>query len=381
MSDHVRQQIASTAGLIVVKVGSRVLTGADGLLDAGRIESLGRQIAAVGQSGRQVVLVSSGAVAAGMGRLGLAKRPTELAHLQAVAAVGQSCLIEAWERALRGHGRHVAQVLLVAEDLSDRARHLNIRNTLRTILEYGAVPVINENDTVSTVELRTSFGDNDQLAARVASLLGANLLVLLSDVAGLFDRHPEEPGATVVSRVDRIDGSIEALARDRPGGLSKGGMASKLAAADIVTEVGGHCVIAAGREEAAFERICRGEAVGTVFVGRDTPVSAWKRWLGWSAEARGGLVVDAGARQAIVTGGRSLLAAGITGLDGEFTAGDVVTIASAGGPVFARGLVNYPAAELARITGLRTERIAEVLGYCPYDEVIHRDNLAVLSRP
>jgi glutamate 5-kinase len=241
--------------------------------------------------------------------------------------------------------------------------------------------VINENDTVSTVELRTSFGDNDQLAARVASLLGANLLVLLSDVAGLFDRHPEEPGATVVSRVDRIDGSIEALARDRPGGLSKGGMASKLAAADIVTEVGGHCVIAAGREEAAFERICRGEAVGTVFVGRDTPVSAWKRWLGWSAEARGGLVVDAGARQAIVTGGRSLLAAGITGLDGEFTAGDVVTIASAGGPVFARGLVNYPAAELARITGLRTERIAEVLGYCPYDEVIHRDNLAVLSRP
>ena len=381
MSDHVRQQIAATAGLIVVKVGSRVLTGADGLLDAGRIDSLGRQIAAVGQSGRQVVLVSSGAVAAGMGRLGLAKRPTELAHLQAVAAVGQSCLIEAWERALRGHGRHVAQVLLVAEDLSDRARHLNIRNTLRTILEYGAVPVINENDTVSTVELRTSFGDNDQLAARVASLLGANLLVLLSDVAGLFDRHPEERGATLVSRVDRIDGSIEALARDRPGGLSKGGMASKLAAADIVTEVGGHCVIAAGREEAAFERICRGEPVGTVFVGRDTHVSAWKRWLGWSAEARGGLVVDAGAREAIVTGGRSLLAAGITGLNGEFTAGDVVTIASAGGPVFARGLVNYPAAELTRIAGLRTERIAEVLGYCPYDEVIHRDNLAVLSRP
>ena len=381
MSDHFRQQIAASAGLIVVKVGSRVLTGDDGLLDAGRIESLGRQIAAVGRSGRQVVLVSSGAVAAGMGRLGLAKRPTELAHLQAVAAVGQSCLIEAWERSLRGHGKHVAQVLLVAEDLSDRARHLNIRNTLRTILEYGAVPVINENDTVSTAELRTSFGDNDQLAARVASLLGAGLLVLLSDVAGLFDRHPEEPGATVVSRVERIDGSIAALACDRPGGLSKGGMASKLTAADIVTEVGGHCVIAAGREEGVFERVCRGEPVGTLFVGRDTPVSAWKRWLGWSAEARGTLVVDAGAREAIVKGGRSLLAAGITGLDGEFTAGDVVTIASAGGPAFARGLVNYPAAELARIVGLRTERIAEVLGYCPYEEVIHRDNLAVLSRP
>jgi len=381
MSDPFRQQIAATAGLIVVKVGSRVLTGADGLLDAGRIDALGRQIDAVGRSGRQVVLVSSGAVAAGMGRLGLAKRPTELAQLQAVAAVGQSCLIEAWERSLRVHGKHVAQVLLVAEDLSDRARHLNIRNTLRTILEYGAVPVINENDTVSTEELRTSFGDNDQLAARVASLLGANLLVLLSDVAGLFDRHPEEPGATVVSRVDRIDGSTEALVRDRPGGLSKGGMASKLAAADIVTEVGGHCVIAAGREEGVFERICRGEPVGTLFVGRETTVSAWKRWLGWSAEARGTLVVDAGAREAIVSGGRSLLAAGITGLDGEFTAGDVVTIACAGGPAFARGLVNYPAAELSRIAGLRTERIAAVLGYCPYDEVIHRDNLAVVARP
>ena len=380
MNDPVRQQIAASASLIVVKVGSRVLTGPDALLDAGRIESLGRQIAAVGQSGRQVVLVSSGAVAAGMGRLGLTRRPTELAHLQAVAAVGQSCLIEAWERSLRSHGKHVAQVLLVAEDLSDRARHLNIRNTLRTILEYAAVPVINENDTVSTVELRTSFGDNDQLAARVASLLGANLLVLLSDVAGLYDRHPEEPGATLVSRVDRIDGSIEALARDRPGGLSKGGMASKLAAADIVTEVGGHCVIAAGRAEGVLEKICQGDAVGTLFVGRDTPVSAWKRWLGWSAEARGRLVVDAGARAAIVTGGRSLLAAGITGLDGEFTAGDVVTIAAADGPAFARGLVNYPAAELTRIVGLRTERIAEVLGYCPYDEVIHRDNLAVLSR-
>jgi glutamate 5-kinase len=381
MSDQFRQQIAATSGLIVVKVGSRVLTGADGLLDAGRIDALGRQIDAVGRSGRQVVLVSSGAVAAGMGRLGLAKRPTELAQLQAVAAVGQSCLIEAWERSLRVHGKHVAQVLLVAEDLSDRARHLNIRNTLRTILEYGAVPVINENDTVSTEELRTSFGDNDQLAARVASLLGANLLVLLSDVAGLFDRHPEEPGATVVSRVDRIDGSTEALVRDRPGGLSKGGMASKLAAADIVTEVGGHCVIAAGREEGVFERICRGEPVGTLFVGRETTVSAWKRWLGWSAEARGTLVVDAGAREAIVSGGRSLLAAGITGLDGEFTAGDVVTIACAGGPAFARGLVNYPAAELSRIAGLRTERIAAVLGYCPYDEVIHRDTLAVVARP
>jgi glutamate 5-kinase len=380
MTDPSRQQIAAASRLIVVKVGSRVLTGADGLLDIARVESLGRQIATLAGSGRQVVLVSSGAVAAGMGRLALPKRPTELAHLQAVAAVGQSCLIEAWDRSLRDRGRHAAQVLLVAEDLSDRTHYLNIRNTLRTLLEYGAVPVINENDTVSTAELRTSFGDNDQLAALVASLLGAQLLVLLSDVAGLYDRDPGHPEARVVANVDRIGMEIEALIRDRPGCLSKGGMASKLEAARIVTETGGHCIIAGGREDDVLERLCRGEAIGTLFHGRPATVSAWKRWLGWSAEARGSLEVDAGAREAIVAGGRSLLAAGITGLDGDFRAGDVVTIASGGGSAFARGLANYPAADLARIAGLRTDRIAAVLGYCPYEEVIHRDNLTVISR-
>jgi glutamate 5-kinase len=379
MTDPSRQQLAATARLIVVKVGSRVLTGSDGLLDVSRVEALGRQIDSLCAAGRRVVLVSSGAVAAGMGRLGLTRRPAELAHLQAVAAVGQSCLIEAWERSLRGRGRHAAQVLLVAEDLSDRSHYLNIRNTLRTLLEYGAVPVINENDTVSTAELRTSFGDNDRLAALVASLLGAPLLVLLSDVAGLYDRAPDHPEAKVVARVDRIDAEVEALIRDRPGCLSKGGMASKVQAALITTETGGHCVIAAGREEDVLERICRGEPIGTLFPGRPTTVSAWKRWLGWSAEARGSLEVDAGARDAIVSAGRSLLAAGITGLDGTFSAGDVVTIRCGGGP-FARGLVNYPTDDLARIVGLRTERIAEVLGYCPYEEVVHRDNLTVVSR-
>ncbi len=380
MSEQLRQHIAATAGLIVVKVGSRVLTGIDGLLDVGRIDALGRQIDALCGLGRQVVLVSSGAVAAGMGRIGLARRPIELARLQAVAAVGQSSLIEAWERSLRGRGRHVAQVLLVAEDLQDRTRYLNIRNTLRALLEYGAVPVINENDTVSTAELRTSFGDNDQLAALVATLLGDSLLVLLSDVAGLFDRHPAESGAVKLPHVPRIDPAIEALARDRPGGLSKGGMASKIAAARIMTEAGGSCIIAAGREDDVLSRICRGEQVGTLFTGRGEAIPAWKRWLGWSADPRGTLEVDAGAREAILTGGRSLLAAGITGLEGRFTSGDVVALRHLSGPPFARGLVNYPADELSRIFGLRTERIAEVLGYCPYEEVIHRDNLAIISR-
>ncbi|MFM7291259.1 MAG: glutamate 5-kinase [Planctomycetia bacterium] len=378
--DPLREAVAAAAGFIVVKVGTRVLTGPDGLLDNARIEALGRQFDAILAQGRQVVLVSSGAVGAGMGRMGLARRPQELAHLQAVAAIGQSCLIEAYERVLRAQGRHAAQVLLVADDLKDRARYLNIRNTLRALLDYGAIPIINENDTVSVEELRTSFGDNDRLAALVATLLGAHLLVLLSDVEGLFDRHPSDPTATRLLTVPRIDAAVAGLARDRLGGLSKGGMASKIAAAGIVTEAGGHCVIASGRDDHVLERICRGEPTGTLFVGRETTMPAWKRWLGWSADARGRVFVDAGARDAVVARGSSLLAAGITGIEGSFASGDVVALATADGRVFARGLVNYSLDELARIAGIKTEQIAGVLGYCPYEEVVHRDNLAVISR-
>jgi glutamate 5-kinase len=380
MTDPLRTEIAAAARLIVVKVGTRVLTGPDGLLDDSRIESLGRQFDAILAAGRQVVLVSSGAVGAGMGRMGLPRRPQELAHLQAVAAIGQSCLIESYERALRAHGRHAAQVLLVADDLKDRARYLNIRNTLRALLDYEAVPIINENDTVSVEELRTSFGDNDRLAALVATLLGAPLLVLLSDVEGLYDRHPSEPGANRLATVPRIDASIAALARDRAGGLSKGGMASKIAAATIVTEAGGSCIIASGRDDSVLERICAGETVGTLFPGRETTMPAWKRWLGWSADPRGTVTVDGGAHEAVLARGRSLLAAGVTAIEGTFAAGDVISLALADGRVFARGLVNYPVDELRRIAGLKTEQIAAVLGYCPYEEVVHRDNLAVIRR-
>lgn len=378
--DLPREAIATAAGLIVVKVGTRVLTRPDGLLDTDRIESLGRQFNTLLTAGKQVVLVSSGAVGAGMGRMGLTRRPAELAHLQAVAAIGQSCLVEAYERALRAQGRHMAQVLLVADDFKDRSRYLNIRNTLRALLDYEAIPIINENDTVSVEELRTSFGDNDRLAALVATLLGAPLLVLLSDVSGLYDRHPDEPGASPLATVPQIDGAIESLARDRLGGLSKGGMASKIAAARIVTEAGGHCIIASGRDDDVLPRIVRGETVGTLFPGRAAAMPAWKRWLGWSADVRGTVTVDPGARDAVVDTGRSLLAAGIRGVAGTFTTGDLVALADAEGRVFARGLVNYSSDELDRIRGLKTDRIAAVLGYCPYDEVIHRDNLAVIRR-
>ena len=380
MPDLFRQDIAAAATLIIVKVGTRVLTGADGLLDAARIESIGRQLDALLSTGRRVVLVSSGAVGAGMGRIGLAKRPSGLADLQAVAAIGQSCLIEAYERVLHSKNRHAAQVLLVADDMQDRARYLNIRNTLRALLDYEAIPIINENDTVSVEELRTSFGDNDRLAALVATLLGAPLLVLLSDVEGLYDRHPSEANATLITTIESIDNSVERLACDTLSGLSKGGMASKLVAARIVTEAGGNCIIASGRNDYVLEQICSGVAVGTLFCGRKTTMPAWKRWLGWSAETRGKLLVDNGAREAVVTGGRSLLAAGIVSFQGTFTTGDVVALATANGREFARGLVNYSAAELHKIAGLKTDKIASVLGYCPYEEVIHRDNLAVICR-
>jgi glutamate 5-kinase len=315
-----------------------------------------------------------------MGRMGLTARPQELASLQAVAAIGQSCLIEAYERAFRGRGRHAAQVLLVADDLQDRSRYLNIRNTLRALLDYGAIPVINENDTVSVEELRTSFGDNDRLAALVATLLGAPLLLLLSDVDGLYDRHPGEPGAAILRQVPRIDAGVEGLARDRLGGLSKGGMASKIAAARIVTEAGGSCIIASGRNDQVLDEVRRGDPVGTLFTSRAAAVPAWKRWLGWSADPRGSVVVDAGAREAVVDGGRSLLAAGIVAVEGSFASGDVVALTTGNGRPFARGLVNYPADELRRIVGLKTDRIAAVLGSVPYEAVIHRDNLAIVSR-
>jgi glutamate 5-kinase len=375
-----RHAVIEAATLIVVKVGTRVLTTSAGLLDDRRIEALCRQFDTLLAAGREIVLVSSGAVGAGMGRLGLASRPQELAHLQAVAAIGQSCLVEAYERALRSRGRHAAQVLLVADDLRQRTRYLNIRNTLRALVDYGAVPIINENDTVSVEELRSSFGDNDRLAAQVATLVGAPLLVLLSDVDGLFDRHPAEPGARQLPEITAVDAAVEGLARDSLGGVSKGGMASKIAAARIVTEAGGHCLIASGRDDHVLERIIRREPVGTLFLGRPTTMPARKRWLGWSADARGVLLVDDGARRALADHGRSLLAAGVVEVEGDFAVGDTVAVAGSDRRPFARGLVNYPADDLRRIAGLKTEAIASVLGYCPYDEVVHRDNLAVINR-
>jgi len=377
MQDLVRQEIAALATTMVVKVGTRVVTHPGGKLNEERIAQLAEEIHEVLASGRKVALVSSGAVGAGMGRLGLPSRPETLAQLQAVAAIGQSHLIEVYERTLRQFGHHAAQILLTAEDIDHRLRYLNARNTILTLFEYGAVPIINENDTVSVEELQTTFGDNDRLAALVANLIQAPLLVLLSDVEGLYDGDPRQPGAKVIELVERFDESLFDLVRDKQTGLSKGGMASKLRAARITTAAGGNVIIASGRQPGALRKILAGQPVGTLFLAQGPLITARKRWIGFSAQPRGSLILDPGACEAIRTQGRSLLAIGIVDVMGDFDRGDVVTLCDSEGRELARGLTNYSSRELQKIKGLRTTQIAQVLGQCPYDEVIHRNNMVL----
>jgi glutamate 5-kinase len=377
MADILRQEIAATSTTLVVKIGTRVITRDDGTLDQERIAQLAEELHRVLESGRKVVVVSSGAVGAGMGRLGLKTRPTDVERLQAVAAVGQSLLVEAYDRSLASFGRHAAQILLTAEDLENRTRYLNARNTIRTLLEYGAVPIINENDTVSVDELQITFGDNDHLAAIVTNLIRAPLLVLLSDVDGLYEGDPADPASRVIPTVKHLDQSVFDLVRDRATGLSRGGMARKLEAARQATTAGENVIIAGGRTPGALAGILSGEQVGTLFLAQGATVAARKRWIGFAVQPRGHLTLDAGARRAVEREGRSLLPIGVLKVNGSFEKGDVVALRDPSGSEFARGLTNYSADDVRRIRGLKTGEIQEVLEHCPYDEVIHRDNMVV----
>ncbi|MCG8450173.1 MAG: glutamate 5-kinase [Pirellulales bacterium] len=382
MSDLVRQEIMSAAETVVVKVGTRVLTQADGTLDDGRVASIAGQLARLSQAGRRVVLVSSGAVGAGLARLELSRRPNDLAALQAAAAIGQSVLIESYNRALEPHGLHAAQVLLSAGDLQDRTRYLNVRNALIALFQCGAMPIINENDTVSVEELQLSFGDNDRLAALVTNLLRAPLLVLLSDIDGLYDGDPSDPATQVVSVVTDISAAQQQVRDPSSAGhlqLSTGGMASKLQAARIATSAGENVVIANGRQDKVLDEILSGADVGTLILAEGPSVDSRKRWIGWSAHPAGRLTLDAGACQAIGQRGRSLLAVGVAVVAGDFVKGDVLSLCDDTGRELARGLSNYSAAELRTIAGQPTERIAELLGHCPYDEVVHRNNLVLVG--
>ncbi|HEX3598767.1 MAG TPA: glutamate 5-kinase, partial [Lacipirellulaceae bacterium] len=384
MTDSVRTEIAARSTTVVVKVGTRVLAHDDGTLDQNRVTAIAEQLVHLMNEKRQVVLVSSGAVGAGIGRLGLARRPTDLAHLQAVAAVGQSRLIESYNRALEVHGRHAAQILLTADDLNDRTRYLNVRNTLLAIFQFGALPIINENDTVRVDELQRNVGDNDRLAAMVTNLLRAPLLVLLSDVEGLYDRHPADPGATVISHVRQIDAALnnfqqQAPSTMGPNNLSRGGMASKLEAAKLAVMAGESVVIANGRRTNVLVDILAGENVGTLFSAQGPAVASRKRWIGLTAQPNGKLFLDAGAQQAVERKGSSLLAIGVRRVDGNFQKGDVISLCSEDGDEFARGLPNYGSEDLRQIAGQSSERIVAILGHCPYEEVVHRDNLVIFS--
>lgn len=384
MLDPTRQEIAARAKTIVVKVGTRVLTHPDGTLDRDRITAIAEQIVRLMEDKRHVVLVSSGAVGAGIGRLGLAQRPSDLAHLQAVAAVGQSSLIESYNRALEAHGLHAAQILLTADDLNDRTRYLNVRNTLLALFQYGALPIINENDTVRVDELQRNVGDNDRLAAMVTNLLRAPLLVLLSDVDGLYDRHPTNSQAVLIPTVQQLDVAICDFQRQLPAStgtnhLSRGGMASKLDAARLVVSAGESVVIANGRRPNVLIEIVSGQTIGTLIPAQGPAITSRKRWIGLTAQPYGRLILDGGAQHAVEKLGRSLLAIGIMRVEGNFQKGDVVSLCRDDSQEFARGLTNYGSEELRRIFGRTTEDIVAILGHCPYDEVVHRDNLVILG--
>lgn len=375
MDNLVRREVIDSARTLVVKVGTNVLARPDDTLDTDRIAALAAQVDRVIRSGRKVVIVSSGAVGAGMGILGLKKRPGDLPHLQAAAATGQAHLMRQWNEALQRHGYHAAQILCTANDFRHRSRYLNIRNTINTLFEYGVVPVINENDTVSIDEIK--FGDNDRLAAMVANLLHEPLLVILSVIDGLYDRDPEAPGAQLIHVVDAWRDELLGLASVKRSARGSGGMQSKLESVRTATAVGECVIIANGTDPTILDRILRAEEVGTLFLARGVNVPAWKRWIGFTVRPKGRLHLDSGAVRAIEQQGKSLLAAGIARVEGRFDKGEVVSLIDPEGQEFARGLTNYDSPVAASIAGKRTGDVKQILGGVPYVEVVHRDNLVI----
>jgi glutamate 5-kinase len=364
---------------LVVKVGSGLVTTPTAGPDRRRIAALAADLAAArGEPAREVVLVSSGAIATGMARLALPRRPRSMPETQAAAAVGQSALMRHYEAAFKRHRISVGQVLLTAQDIGDRARYLNARNTLLALLRFGVLPIVNENDTVAVEEIKV--GDNDNLSALVASLIEADLLVLLTDVDGLYTANPAvDAAARKVDTVEAVTDDIARLVWEGVGAGAVGGMATKLQAAQKAASAGVPMIIANGRADRVLGRLLAGEPLGTLFVPRTDRLGARKRWIAFAAPPQGRLTVDAGAVQALTLGGKSLLPSGVVQVEGEFAAGEVVAVVGeADGKEFARGLVNFDAPELRRIRGARTREIEPRLGYKSFDEVIHRDNLVIL---
>jgi glutamate 5-kinase len=362
-----------TARRLIVKVGSALVTRNGAGLDNAALDDWARQIAALRADGREIALVSSGAIAAGMQRLGWTRRPHEMHKLQAAAAVGQMGLVEAYEKAFSRHGLQTAQILLTHEDLADRTRYLNARSTLTTLLELGVVPIINENDTVVTDEIK--FGDNDTLGALVANLIEADTLIILTDQQGLYTADPrKDPAATLISEGRAEDRQYEAMAGGAGSGISRGGMITKIRAAQRAARSGAHTCIASGHLPDPLLRLAAGEAVGTLLYASSTPLQARKQWLADHLQLAGDLVIDDGAVSALQSG-RSLLPVGVIGVRGEFERGAIVACRTAAGDEVARGLVNYSATECRRIARKPTGEIEKLLGYIDEPELIHRDNM------
>ncbi|MCE8039028.1 MULTISPECIES: glutamate 5-kinase [unclassified Halomonas] len=361
---------------VVVKIGSALLTNDGRGLDEAAIGGWVDQIAALHRQGLEVVLVSSGAVAAGMVRLGWQARPSAVHELQAAAAVGQNGLTQCYEHHFARHGLLTAQVLLTHDDLSNRKRYLNARSALRTLVDLRVIPVINENDTVVTDEIR--FGDNDTLGALVANLLEAEALVILTDQEGLFDADPRHnPAATLISE-GRADDPVLAAMAGGGGALGRGGMTTKIQAARLAARSGAVTVIASGRQPEVLTRLAAGESLGTLLRPEEAPMAARKRWLAGQLQVRGSLTLDAGAVKVLRGSGSSLLAVGVKALSGDFVRGDMVLCVDEQGQRIAKGLVNYGADEARRILGQPSHQIEAILGYMEAPELIHRDNLVVL---
>ena len=371
------QSIIRQAQRVIVKVGSSLVTNEGRGLDHAAIAKWADQIAHLRRMGKQVVLVSSGAVAEGMLRLGFERRPVAIHELQACAAVGQMGLAQIYETSFRAHDLRTAQVLLTHADLADRERYLNARSTLFTLLELGVVPVINENDTVVTDEIK--FGDNDTLGALVANLIEADALIILTDQRGLYTSDPRKNAdATFVHYAKAGDPALEAMAGGAGSGIGSGGMLTKILAARRAASSGAHTVIAWGREDQVLVRLAEGEAIGTQLTAQTARLTARKQWMADHLKTAGQVTLDAGAVQKLLEAGKSLLPIGVTDVGGDFGRGDVITCVDATGKPIARGMSNYASAEVKRIMRKPSSEIAAILGYVEEVELIHRDNLVLL---
>jgi glutamate 5-kinase len=372
-----RKEVLKDVKIILIKIGSAVLTGENGL-DLNIIEQLVDDVVDLKKRGYQVVMVTSGAIASGKHRMGITGLLKTMPQKQAAAAIGQSRLMRVYSNAFGKHGINVAQILLTMSDLTDRKRFLNVRNTLLTLMEWGVIPIINENDAISVEEIK--FGDNDQLSAMAANISEAHLVINLTNIEGLYDKNPHRSKkAKVIPLVEHISEEIEEAASEGVSEVGTGGMKSKVQAAAKVTAFGIPYIIAPGKEKGVLREIFAGKEKGTLFLPMAEHLNSRKYWIAFTLRSRGKLIVDEGARQAIVEEGKSLLPSGIIQVEGDFSIGDPVICQDECGNVLAKGLVNYGASDVRKIMGLKTSKIEQVLGHKDYDEVVHRDNMAVTA--